>query len=110
MASPTFTVAALVDELTAITCPVDRAVEVSRLAGQFGNLPPALAKVRRDALQEARDTGRKVGWLADQVRLTPGRIYQLTITRRGRKAGPAASHRANGGVQTATPPQPPKEA
>lgn len=82
MASPTLTAAAMVDGLTAITCPVDRAVEVSRIAEQFGNLPPVLAKVRREALQEARDTGRKVAWLAAKVRLTPGRIYQLTITRR----------------------------
>lgn len=82
MASPTLTAAAMVDELAAIPCPVDRAVAVSRLAEQFGNLPPALAKLRRDALQEARDAGKAVVWLAAQAKLTPGRIYQLTITRR----------------------------
>jgi hypothetical protein len=103
VASPTLTAAALVDELTAITCPVTVPLRCHGSPSSSGNLPPALAKVRREALQEARDAGRRVAWLAAQVRLTPGRIYQLTITRRGRHVGPGPSTAAKASVQTATP-------
>lgn len=104
MTVSTSAAAGLVSELTAITCPVDRAVAASRIAEDFGNLPPAIARIRREALQEARDAGHRVVKVAERTGISARRIYQLTITkRRGRQVGTRNCQESVACAQTAAP-------
>jgi len=74
-------------EIASITDPIERAERISRVAQTFGTLPGALAKLRVEALAEARAAGHAVAALAAWVGLSPGRISQLT----GMKTRPDAS-------------------
>jgi len=81
--SPDLAAAALVDELSAIACPVDRAAQAARVAKW---LRPVLTRIRWGAVREARATNSVVKLSAD-LGVTPGRLYQgLTET----KPGPTA--------------------
>lgn len=70
--SPDLAAAALVDELYAIACPVDRANQAGRIANW---LRPALTRIRWGAVREARATTRVID-LSAQLGVTPGRLYQ----------------------------------
>lgn len=82
MTGPARTAAVLVDELAAISCPVDRAVEVTTVAS---SLRSALAKLRRDALSEARGT-HPVRDIAKRLGRTRSCIYDLTKTHAAEQA------------------------
>lgn len=66
----------------AVAHPVERARLLTVAAGQFRaarkRFPPKLARLRRAALREAREDGRKVVHIAARVGLSPARISQLT--------------------------------
>lgn len=87
------TIEAMAERIAALTCPIARAEQVTAIAEEWNNLPPVLARLRRDALQEARDAGHAVKDLAEQIpRLKVGRIYQLTVTRRHISSGLPRPH------------------
>jgi hypothetical protein len=65
----------------AIPSPVERARVIGDFARIVGSLPPDLAELRREALIEARTKeGRRVGWLATELRIAATRISRLTKT------------------------------
>jgi hypothetical protein len=75
--APTLADAPTAAEMAEVTCPVDRARQVTSVARRFGTLPGPLADLRRTALLEARkDHG--VRRLAAEVGLSPARISQIT--------------------------------
>lgn len=72
-----------VARVTALPCPVERAVAVTKIARRRGTLSPALAALRRLALAEALRAGHRVGALAAATRLTHARVCQLLGDRNG---------------------------
>jgi hypothetical protein len=67
----------LLTDLIRMSCPVERARVVCRVARAKGTLPPWLAALRRAALLEARGAGWTRDGLATAVGLTGPRISQL---------------------------------
>lgn len=67
------------DALAAIADPVECARRITLLARGRGNLPAAIARLRKVRLIEARiEHGRKVDWLAAKVGLGASGISRLT--------------------------------
>lgn len=73
---------AIPDEATlrAVTCPVQRAALVARVAKDRGTVPPWMCRVRIEALVEARWNGKKTldELVAAGVGVGKSRISQLT--------------------------------
>lgn len=67
------------DALAAIEDPVECARRITRLARERGNLPSALADLRKQRLAQARvRDGRRVSWLADKIGLRVSGVSRLT--------------------------------
>ena len=76
--APTLAGAPTVEELTAVTDPIERARRITLVARAAGTLPRALAALRDAAVAEARGTTNTVATLAAQIGLSPARISQIT--------------------------------
>lgn len=87
--APKLAAAPTAAELSAVTCPVDRARRITAISRACGTLPRHLADLRRAALNEARALPLPVGHIAAQVGLSQARISQLTTppTRTGTPDG-----------------------
>lgn len=66
---------------TEFPCPVDRFAALTRLARSRGTLPKAHAKVRRDALAEAKAAGHSGYAVARRAGVHATVAYQLLRTR-----------------------------
>lgn len=75
--APTLATAPTADEVAAVECPLERAQWLTRIADEYRTLPAPLAVLRRQALLELRET-RPVNVIAALLRVSPGRISQLT--------------------------------
>jgi hypothetical protein len=98
---------------TADVGPIQEAAALTDLIEQIRDEMRHLTAWRTRKLAEARATSTTVAEIAEQVRLSRGRVSQVTnVTaatpkRRGRQPGHGASAEANAEVQMATPQQPP---
>lgn len=75
---PSLSSAPSVEDLAAVSCPIERAALITRISRQCGTLSRPLAELRRLALLEARAAGHAVAGIAAQVGLSKARVFQLT--------------------------------
>lgn len=69
---------ATVAKIMAITCPIQRAAHISRLARANGTLPPALSATRRADIRVALTTWTgRIADLAAEVGISRSRVFQL---------------------------------
>ncbi len=78
----------------AITDPVERAAAITAWGMPRGNLPPAFADLRADAIRAARgnirEDGRKIVWLALKVGVSASRISRIARLKTPANEGVAA--------------------
>jgi hypothetical protein len=92
-----------VTQPTADGGPIEEAAALTALIEERRAELAELVSRRNRKLDAARTTRATVAAIARRVRLSPGRISQITNRRRGRQVGMGASGEANAHVQTAAP-------
>src|SRR5215217_3932767 len=93
-------------EAAGISDPIDRARALTRLMTENQGLVTEAAKVRRQAIAEARDAGLSQDEIARRVGVTPGRVSQMRKGATAKAPEPPARRAPRVLVQRALPTDP----